>query len=84
MFDGPDLTSADTVRLGGQLAKVFALMKDGKFRTLEHISILTGASEAGVSARLRDLRKAKFGGHTVERRRVRAGAAQYEYRVREA
>lgn len=80
-FDGPELTAGDEQRFGGQLAKVRALMQDGKWRTLEHIALLTGASEAGASARLRDLRKAKFGGHTVERRRVKHGGAQYEYRV---
>ena len=36
------------------------------------------ASEAGVSARLRDLRK---DGYTVERERVRPGSSQYQYRI---
>jgi len=36
-----------------------------------------GGSEASVSARLRDLRKAKFGAHTIERQRVSAGLFRY-------
>jgi hypothetical protein len=37
-------------------------------------------SEAGVSARIRDLRKARYGGHTIERRKTdRRGI--YAYRL---
>jgi len=39
----------------------------------------TSHPEASVSARLRDLRKEKFGGHVVERRAVKRGL--FEYRV---
>jgi len=39
------------------------------------------APEASVSARLRDLRKAKFGGYRVERQRVREGRGLYHYRL---
>ncbi len=35
------------------------------------------ASETSVSARVRDLRKAKFGGLTVETRRLSSGTWQY-------
>lgn len=37
------------------------------------------ASESGISARIRDLRKPEFGGHTIERR-ARSGNL-YEYRM---
>lgn len=40
------------------------------------------ASETGISARLRDLRKVKFGAYVVERRR-RGEGGLYEYRVTE-
>jgi hypothetical protein len=59
----------DRVRLNAQLQRVFDLMKDGEWRTLSDIYRATGDPEASVSARLRDLRKAKFGGFSVERRR---------------
>ena len=59
----------DGERLGGQLYRVFALMRDSEWRTLGEIASVAGGSEAGISARLRDCRKDRFGGHTVERRR---------------
>lgn len=37
-------------------------------------------SDASASARMRDLRKVKFGGYTVEKR-IRAGSRAYEYRI---
>lgn len=80
-FYGPDLTARDTVRLTACLGKVKALMADGCWRTLSDISDAIGASEAGVSARLRDLRKLRFGGYAVQRRRVADGSALFEYRL---
>jgi DNA-binding transcriptional regulator GbsR (MarR family) len=59
-----------TATFGNQLGKVYRLMQDGQARTLQEISVATGASEASVSARLRDLRKAQFGGFTVSRYRT--------------
>lgn len=38
------------------------------------------SSESGISARIRDLRKEPFGGHTVSIRR-RNGTKAYEYRL---
>lgn len=35
-------------------------------------------SEAGVSARIRDLRKAQYGGHTIERRK---NGSLWEYKL---
>jgi hypothetical protein len=52
---------------------------DGKWRTLADISAVTGDPEASVSARLRDLRKVKFGGLSVQRRY--AGGGLWQYRV---
>ena len=80
-FDGPDLEPADHQRLARQLALVLALMRDGRWRTLREIAELTGAPEASVSARLRDLRKPAKGGYTVERRRVTQGL--YAYRLQQ-
>ena len=73
----------DQVRLGKQALAVFELMRDGKWRTLREITeAIGGGSEAGVSARLRDFRKAKFGGHVVNRRRRGEEASGiFEYQV---
>ncbi len=73
---------ADHVRLITLLARVRNLMEDGQWRTLEEIQGRAGGTEASVSARLRDLRKAKHGGYTVERRRRgELAAGLHEYRV---
>lgn len=82
-FDGSTINpSLDDARLRSLLARVEALMRDGQWRTLAEISAATGGSEASVSARLRDLRKAKFGGHTVDRRRRgEPEAGLWEYRL---
>lgn len=69
----------DETRLATQLARVTRLMADGQFRTLAQIARAVGGSEASVSARLRDLRKPRFGAFQVERRRVEGGL--FEYRV---
>ena len=69
----------DCLRLNRQARAVYDLMIDGRWRTLAVISERTCEPEASVSARLRDLRKARFGSHTVERRYVANGI--WEYRV---
>ena len=55
---------------GEQLVRVRELMRDGKERTLAEISEITGDPEASVSARLRDLRRPRYGLWTVKRKRV--------------
>jgi hypothetical protein len=72
----------DGERLGKQLTKVRELMLDGEWRTLRQCSDFTGAPEASISARLRDLRKPRFGEYVVERRRRgEAERGLWEYRV---
>lgn len=39
-------------------------------------------SEAGISARIRDLRKPKYGGRTVDKRRRSKDSDLWEYRLR--
>lgn len=80
MFDGLTFDpQQDQERLAGQLARVKGFMRDGGWQTLQEIAAAVGGSEAGVSARLRDLRKQRFGAYVVERRRVNGGL--FEYRV---
>jgi hypothetical protein len=79
-FDGKTYRpERDKDRLAHQLGMVKHLMLDGRWRTLGQVEAQTGAPQASVSARLRDLRKPKFGGYTVERRYV--GEGVWEYRV---
>lgn len=74
-FDGETLDlRRDQGRLALQLSKVYMLMSDGCERTLDQIAEAVSTPERPVStqsasARLRDLRKPKFGGFDVERRR---------------
>lgn len=80
VFDGQTFEpERDGARLRAQLDRVSRLMADGAWRTLAQISESTGDPESSVSARLRDLRKPKFGQHVVERRRRSPGT--FEYRV---
>lgn len=83
-FDGSTIDHArDTSRLGEQMAAVLSVMADGKWRTLSAIASETNAPEASVSARLRDLRKPRFGGHTVNREYLQRGLFQYQLLVSE-
>ena len=72
----------DLSRLNDQMRDVYELMKDGKWRPLFAIASHTGHPEASVSARLRDLRKERFGGFNVERRYIANGV--YHYRLSDA
>jgi hypothetical protein len=82
-FDGKTASAKhDQVRLAGQTTRVFLAMKDARYRTLDEIAAITGDGQASISARLRDLRKEKFGGHTVNRRsRGDRACGLYEYQL---
>jgi hypothetical protein len=70
------------MRLNGQQRRVYLAMRDGAWRTLREIADATGDPDASVSARLRDLRKEKFGGFIVERRRRgETPKGTHEYRL---
>jgi len=84
---GPDHDGAtydpeqDHVRLNAQTLRVWTVLQSGQWLTLAEIRQATGDPEASISARLRDLRKAKFGAHVVERQRVESERGLYMYRV---
>jgi len=79
-FDGETYNhEKDNSRLTSQLNRVFNAMKDGKYRTLREIEDLVDAPQASISARLRDLRKRKFGGFSVHR--VNMGGGLFHYRL---
>jgi len=95
VFDGSTYSpKRDSRRLWTALRAVQDLMGDGEWRTLRNIQwelvhksgvalpkYALKVSEAGISARLRDLRKEKFGSHTIERRRINGGGL-WEYRMK--
>ncbi len=79
-FDGAVYEAElDLDRLTWQLDRIKKLMSDGQWRTVERISKIVKAPECSVSAQLRNLKKPRFGGYKVEKRR--AVGALWEYRV---
>lgn len=79
-FDGITYSpAADSQRLTRQLDIVRDTLLDHQWHTLADLAVRSGGSETSASARIRDLRKARFGGYLVERQRVRSGL--WEYRI---
>jgi hypothetical protein len=80
-FDGDTFEpEQDQQRLGKQLGRIKDCLMDGEWWTLYRLAAVSGVtSQASISARIRDLRKLRFGGYTVERKRVDGGL--FVYRV---
>jgi len=77
-FDGKTYEPRrDKFRLSAQLQNVRQILGDQQWHTLAEIADRIGGSEAGVSARIRDLRKARFGQHTIERQHIKDGLWRY-------
>jgi hypothetical protein len=77
-FDGATFQlELDGDRLGEQARRVWDAMSNGAWWTLHELAAHTGDPEASVSARIRDLRKYKFGGWTVARERIAGGRHRY-------
>ena len=72
-------TEADHERLELQHERIFKLMVDGWWRTLDEIHEVTGDPQASISAQLRHLTKQAYGGHTKNRRERSPGL--YEYQI---
>ena len=62
---------------------VWRVMADGKWHTLKEISDASGFGEASVSAQLRDYRKTKYGGHTVDMRSAKVQTHEREVFAKE-
>lgn len=81
-FSGSDfIEEKDQERLTNQHKVILGFMRDGLWRTLREIEHATGYPHASISAQLRNLRKASFGGHTINRRRTgdeRRGLFEYQ------
>lgn len=81
-FNGSDYDPMrDDSRLTGQLLRVWEVVKDGSWNTLDQIAAATGDPPASISAQLRHLRKQRFGGHKVEKHYVGNGLFQYKVTV---
>lgn len=78
--DGDGEGAAKDYRLKKQLERVFAALAGEKWVTLEMVAAVSDAPEASVSARLRDLRKARFGGFVIEQR-LTPTEGLHEYRL---
>jgi hypothetical protein len=74
----------DGSRLMDQMKRILNLMlamsKEDKWVTLEDIEMVLDYPQASISAQLRHLRKARFGGYQVLKRRV---FGHWEYQIRE-
>ena len=81
-FDGETYEpNKDHIRLTGQLLRVYQAMHDQEWHTLSQLSMRAEGSEASVSARLRDLRKEKFGDFVVQRKRSEKSRGLWYYRL---
>lgn len=79
-FDGKTYDpERDRARLNRQLTMVFDVIRDERWHTLAEIESRTDCPQASISARLRDLRKKRFGSYEIERRYVANGL--WEYRL---
>lgn len=79
-FDGPAYEpERDDARLTGQLLRIWNVMQDSQWRTLEQIADATGDPPASISAQLRHLRKDRFGKHKVDKEHIANGL--FKYRV---
>lgn len=79
------LHERDYTRLSDQSKKVFDEMQDGQWHTLAELSAETGAPEASVSARIRDIRAAlRPNGFDVARRYIENGLWRYRIQRTEA
>lgn len=84
-FDGKTFDSAaDGARLRGQYMRVWQVMADGQWHTLPEIKakcdrLVGGGADTpqAISARLRDMRKTKFGGHKLDGERLGKGLWRY-------
>lgn len=78
-FHGSTFSPADDgARLTRQLDLVRRCLSDGDYWTLTALASVTGGSEAGVSARIRDLRRPEHGGYVISKERVSGGLWRYQ------
>ena len=78
-FGGSTVGAVDTPRLNAQLQRVMDVMRGGGWWTPEELEAATGDRWASLSARLRDLRKQRWGSRQVDRKNM--GRGNFIYRL---
>ena len=80
-FDGETYDEElDGERMTTQLELVREIMSDQRWHRILEVANRVDCSESGAAARIRDLRKEKFGSWEIARRRVAHGKGLHEYR----
>ena len=69
----------DLDRLDNAMGRIYARMKDRNWYTLADLASAGECSEACASARIRDLRKKKFGGFFVDKANCGDGLWKYRF-----
>ena len=81
-FNGPTMEpDIDGPRISRALDLVLDALQSGGWWTITGLARYAKCSEAGASARLRDLRKAQHGSHVVGRRRTSPKSGLWEYKL---
>ncbi len=80
-------TPQDRARVAPQRTAVFQLMSDNRWWTIDDLAsavtdiISKHVTSQSISARIRDLRKTQYGGHTVNRQRSKSSLGLYYYQL---
>ena len=87
-FGGATYEAEDSPRLSEQLRFVLLILKRGEWYSAEELQKELKrwdikAGTAGITARIRDLRKKKFGGHKIPHKRIK-GVDRYRLLPEEA
>ena len=78
-FDGTTyIPTLDHSRLTKGLRKVYDAMTDGRWWSLHELSLRCGVYEQSIGSRVRDIRKERFGGFQVDRKRIAKGLWMYK------
>ena len=75
---GPELDKVGSAARISRPQILFNLMKGGEWFTLQQLTELVGGSESGVSAAVRRFRRARYGGHTVNKQKISKNLFQYQ------
>ena len=70
---------SDGERLEGQFERVWAIMRDGEYHTIQEVAVTTGDPAQSVARQIRYIRSKARGGHVLEREH--RGRGLYAFRV---
>ena len=71
----------DHERLSRQIGRVYEALLWGGWLTLAEIEAKTSDPQASISAQIRHLRKRRFGGYQIDKRRQTQTGGTWEYRL---